>query len=196
MPGGVKVIIAIAGMPGSGKSVVAEFFRKRGYKVYCMGDIVRREVERRGLKKTSENMLRVAEDIRRKYGLHGVALLLAKELEGLKDDVVVIDGVRSIDELKVLAKIADCIHVIAVHASPKTRFRRIVSRGREGDPRSWEEFVDRDRRELKFGIGGVIAIADTMIVNEDEEIDNIYKQLNSRMEEILACSLESELKYL
>ncbi|RLE50386.1 MAG: dephospho-CoA kinase, partial [Candidatus Methanomethylicota archaeon] len=33
-------------------------------------------------------------------------------------------------------------------------------------PKNWMEFHERDFRELKVGIGNVIALADYMIVNE------------------------------
>ncbi len=189
-----KLLIAVTGMPGSGKSLVSRFFRERGFTVLSMGDIVRREAERRGLEKTPKNLLMIAEDIRKKYGPQGVALLMLEELEKSKWPVV-IDGVRGMCELKVFSKIASCIHVIAVHASPRTRFQRLLARGRPGDPRSWEEFVERDKTELGFGLGEVIALADTMIVNEGS-VDDLLRTLESRLEEILSCSAGSGLKYL
>jgi dephospho-CoA kinase len=56
--------------------------------------------------------------------------------------------------------------VVAVHSSPKTRYERLAARGRSDDPMSWEEFVDRDARELGVGIGDVIALAQEMLINE------------------------------
>jgi dephospho-CoA kinase len=55
---------------------------------------------------------------------------------------------------------------VAVHASPRTRCERLISRGRSDDPKNWEEFVERDSRELSVGIGNVIALAEEMLVNE------------------------------
>ena len=58
------------------------------------------------------------------------------------------------------------VAIVAVHSSPETRYERLVARGRSDDPKSWEEFADRDARELGVGIGDVIALAQEMLVNE------------------------------
>jgi hypothetical protein len=42
----------------------------------------------------------------------------------------------------------------------------LKSRGRSDDPKNWNEFIIRDRREIDVGIGRLIATADRMIVNE------------------------------
>jgi len=58
------------------------------------------------------------------------------------------------------------VSVVAVHASPRTRYERLISRGRSDDPKNWEDFAERDLRELSVGIGNVIALAEEMLVNE------------------------------
>lgn len=72
---------------------------------------------------------------------------------------------RSLAEVEEFRKHGRVV-IIAVHASPETRFKRLLKRGRPGDPGSYKEFAERDRTELEFGIGNVIALADYMIVNE------------------------------
>ena len=42
-------VVAIAGMPGSGKGEVAAVLAARGIPILSMGDMVREEVRRRGL---------------------------------------------------------------------------------------------------------------------------------------------------
>jgi dephospho-CoA kinase len=56
--------------------------------------------------------------------------------------------------------------VVAVHASPKTRYERMLKRRRTDDAGSIEAFRARDLRELGWGLGDVIATADVMLVNE------------------------------
>ena len=43
-----KLVIGLAGMPGSGKSLVVENARALGYAVVVMGDVVRQETIKRG----------------------------------------------------------------------------------------------------------------------------------------------------
>ncbi len=155
-------------MPGSGKSIVTDVAREMGLPVLVMGDVVREEARRRGLPLTPENLRMVATKLREEYGEDVVAKRVAekiRELVGQGAKVVVVDGVRSPKEINVFRKLGKVV-VVAVHASPRTRFERLRRRGRPGDPTTWEEFEARDRMELGFGLGEVIALADYMIVNE------------------------------
>jgi len=162
------IVIGVTGMPGSGKSSVA---RRVGetlrWPVYSMGDMVRREVVRRGLELTSPNIERVARLLREDMGEDAVARLLVEELERQppRSPGIVVDGMRSLAEARVLSGLGP-LCIVAVHASPMTRFQRIMKRSRRGDAVSWEEFVERDTNNLRLGIGNLIALADFMIVNE------------------------------
>jgi cysteinyl-tRNA synthetase len=45
--------------------------------------------------------------------------------------------------------------------------RRLMERGRKDDSTDLEKIKERDKRELRWGIGEVIAMADSVVVNED-----------------------------
>ncbi len=154
----------IAGMPGSGKSVLAEAAKKLGIPVVSMGDAVRGEAKKRGLKLTPETLAQLSLQLRRVRGPAAVAELTLRQLP--PNDVVMIEGVRSLDEVEKFREHFQKVVIIAVHSSPSTRFRRLLARRRADDPSSWEEFVERDRRELGFGLGEVIALSDYVLVNE------------------------------
>jgi len=104
VPGMPRIIIAVTGMPGSGKSLIAEEIAAWfGYRVYKMGDVVRGEVRRRGLPLTVENVERVATELRRLYGKGAVARLLLEHLENDPGEGVVVDGMRSMEEARILS---------------------------------------------------------------------------------------------
>jgi dephospho-CoA kinase len=160
------MLVSVTGMPGSGKSIVASRIAQiLNCPIYSMGDIVRREVQRRGLALTSSNIEKTAVELRKEIGPGAVAILLKHELEKSNSNCAIIDGMRSLDEARLLAKLGP-LCIIAVHASPMTRFNRIISRSRRGDASNWQEFIERDLNNLKLGIGNLIALADFMIVNE------------------------------
>ena len=180
-----RKLILVAGMPGSGKSLVSQTAREMGIPVYTMGDVVRREVRRRGLEPTPSNLNRVARELRQLYGPRVIAERVLEEIkEGPRAEVVLVDGVRSLEEVEVFRSYAPVV-IVAVHASPKTRFERLRARGRPGDPRSWEEFVARDSMELGFGLGSVIALADYMLVNEGVSIDEARRLARSLLEAVI-----------
>ena len=175
--------LLVTGMPGAGKSIVTNMAREMGIPAYCMGDVIREETIRKYGSITPENMRMTAQELREKYGDDIVA---RKTLEMIKEEqgVIVIDGVRSLTEVNIFKTAGESVKIVAVHASPKTRFKRIKERRRPGDPKTWEEFVKRDMMELSFGIGNVIALADYMVVNE-ESIEETKKQVTRVLEKVL-----------
>jgi len=186
-----KKVVLVAGMPGSGKSIVSKVARDMGFGTVCMGDVVREEVEKRGLSLTRDNISKIARELRKREGMQAIAIrVLDRVLELLSKglDLVVVDGVRGYDEVKYfkdnLGRHAKLI-VLTVHASPETRFKRLCRRGREDDPRTWEEFLRRDLEELNFGIGEVIALSDILLVNEGLSIKEFRELVESVISSII-----------
>ena len=180
------IIVCIAGMPGSGKSIVAKAALDLGLNVYNMGDVVREETLKKYGEISPELLRRTSIELRRKFG---AGIIAEKTLEKIrkskdlgKECMIVVDGVRSLEEIDVFTKLGKVV-ILAVHASPKTRFKRILKRSRPGDPKTWEEFRKRDLTELSLGIGSVIALADYMIVNEGD-VRETYKKAKEILEGI------------
>ena len=59
-----KLVVGLAGMPGSGKSLVVETAQQEGYAVVVMGDVIREETQKRGLKLNPKNMGKVMLELR------------------------------------------------------------------------------------------------------------------------------------
>lgn len=169
-----KVIIAVAGLPGAGKSVVARAAKHLKIPVYRMGDVIRREAETSGLSLTDESLGEIALSLRKKFGEDIVARKIAGKITRDPNRVVLVDGVRSMSEVDFLRKRFNNVIILSVHASPKTRYERLRRRGRQDDPKSWEEFAERDERELRLGLGNVIALSDVMLVNEETTEKDFY----------------------
>ncbi len=164
-----KALILLAGMPGSGKSIFALKAKEYGFGVVSLGDIVREEAIRRKLRLNSKNILSIAKELRKTYGKDIVArLALERILEMLNTySIVIVDGIRNLEEVEFLKNNIDAeLIIVSIHASPKTRFKRLIERGRSDDPKDWESFLNRDYEELSLGLGSVIALSDIMIINE------------------------------
>ena len=164
-----KTVIGVTGMPGAGKDVVREVFRELGFPIVTMGDEVRAEAERKGLPPTPENLGKTMLKLRAEEGQGVLAKRCLPKIEALNSKIVVVDGIRSLDEVAEYKKEYPDLKIIAVHASPETRFERLVRRNRSDDPEDWKVFNERDRRELSVGLGNVIAAADIMVVNEGKK---------------------------
>jgi len=177
-----RVIFCITGMPGSGKSLVADATKPLGFRVISMGDVIREEAERRGIAKSPEGLGVLMLKLRREQGNDVVAkrclaMVRASQLP------VLIEGMRSLDELNYFKRNAD-VRLIAVHASPSTRFDRLLKRGRPDDPKERGAFDERDLRELQIGLGSIIALADHVFVNEGT-LDDIGTSAKTFFEDLL-----------
>lgn len=176
-------VLALTGMPGSGKTIIADVASKLGVPVFSCGDAVREVALERGLKPTSEVLGRLMFKLRRIEGPAAIVKRVILKIRGSPSlkEAVLVEGIRSLAEVEEL-ETSFKVSVMAVHSSPTTRYKRLRSRGRSDDPRSIEEFHLRDKRELKVGIGEVIALADIMLVNEGElhafkaEVEDILRR--------------------
>lgn len=183
-----RIVVGVAGMPGAGKGTVREILQEMGYPVVVMGDEIREEAKRRKLEPTPENLGMVMLKLREE-GPAVIAKRCIPKMEKAKEEVVVVEGIRSLHEVDEFKKHFPNFTLIAIHASPETRFRRLFQRKRSDDPKGWETFMERDSRELSVGIGTAIAAADHMIVNEGTKA-----QLKRKTQEVLKEVLGKRMK--
>jgi dephospho-CoA kinase len=158
-------LILLTGMAGSGKTTLSGIIRESRLRVITMGDVIRELAKQKGLEPTRENIGHLAEEIR-KEGQEAVARRCVEMLKREPDSLIVVDGIRSLAEVDAFKEEFDVV-LIALWASPLSRYKRLTRRGRSDDPKTWEEFKDREYRELGFGIGDAIASSDYMIKNDD-----------------------------
>jgi dephospho-CoA kinase len=161
-----KLVLCLAGMPGSGKSIIVEVAKERGYDIVVMGDVIREEAERRHLKPNPENLGKIMLELRRTEGKVVIAKRCIPKIQKTTKSKVVVDGIRSLSEVEEFRESFPKFSFIAVHASPETRFSRVYRRRRSDDPENWAVFRERDMRELRVGLGNAMAMAEYVIVNE------------------------------
>ncbi len=161
-------ILAFTGMPASGKSVAVEIAKEKNIPVIRMGDAVWDETKKQGLLLNDKNVGKVANDMREKHGKDIWAKRTVEKIKlNVKEDCMVIDGIRNSEEIALLKKELDSnFIVIAVIASDTIRKKRILARGRKDDSKEIKDIEERDQRELGWGLGDVIKYADITIVNE------------------------------
>jgi len=165
-------IVSIVGMAGSGKSEVARIFEKSSFIRIRFGDVTDDEVKKRGLQLNEKNERHVRELLRKEHGMAAYALLNLPGIDAsLKRSDVVIDGLYSWEEYTLLKNhYGEDFSVVAVWASPRTRYTRLT--GRLNRQLTLEEAASRDRAEIEnVNKGGPIAMADFTISNESSLAD-------------------------
>ncbi|MCJ7429390.1 MAG: AAA family ATPase [Candidatus Nanohaloarchaeota archaeon QJJ-5] len=177
----MTTIYGVTGMPLAGKTTVASVLEENGYSVLDMGDVVRKEREKRDIP-VSETGTFVNEQ-REKRGMDAIAQLSIPYLEDLIDetDKIVITGMRGwMEKERFEAETQAEIEVIAVWASRETRKQRMEQRQRDEDIEG-DSFHERDLRDLDNGVGKLIALSDHLIKN-----DSITEtELEKRIEELV-----------
>ncbi len=169
-------VVSIVGMTGSGKSEVASVFEENGFARIRFGDVTDEEIKQRGLDLNEENERYIRELLRQEHGMSAYARLNQPRIDSaLKHSDVVIDGLYSWEEytyLKGYYKEGFC--VVAVWASPRTRYARLT--GRANRQLTVEEAASRDRAEVEnINKGGPIAMADFTIINESS-LENLRQE--------------------
>ena len=163
-------IIALTGMPGCGKGEVSRICSEMGARVYSLGDEVRDHFSRTQKDRDPAEIGEYADSERKKHGMDVWARHLFDHIEKdmkAEGGLVIIDGLRSMHEALVFKdRLGVDFRIFAIHSSPKTRYERLMGRERGDDPNGMDEFDERDRRELGWGLGDVVALADMMLVNE------------------------------
>lgn len=188
-----KKIIAIVGLPGSGKTQAGKFFVELGFQPIRLGQLTLDEVRKRGLEPGEASERPVREELRRKHGMAAYATLNLPKINSLlKKNNVVIDGLYSWEEYMEFKKeYGEKLTVVAIYASPTTRHIRLATRKWDKNedikmvnrPYTKEQAGKRDYAEISnLHTGGPIAMADFTVINEDS-VAELSKNLES------VCSL-------
>lgn len=178
-------IIAFTGLPCSGKSEAVKIVKNMGINVFRMGDMVLEEVKNQKLPLDDKHVGAIADQMRKKFGMDIWAKKTIDRISRYKKlKYIVIDGVRNIEEIETFKKkLGKDFVLIAIVASDKIRQERFLKRGREDDSKDVRDLKERDKRELNWGLGCVIALADIVIPNEKslkdfkKEIEKIFDKM-------------------
>jgi dephospho-CoA kinase len=171
---GAIQVLAFVGAPAAGKTVAAAVARELGIPVITMGDVIREEVQRRGLPFTDEHLGAVANELRAKEGMDAIAKrcmplirALADAAKDLKKQVLVIDGIRGLAEVEAFKQaFGSKFILVRIDAPLELRYARSQTRGRGDDSLGFEEFKRREARENQWGMAAAMEKADRVISNE------------------------------
>jgi dephospho-CoA kinase len=173
-----RFFVCLTGMPGAGKSSVADSLKERGFYVISMGDVVREEARLQNMELTDNNLGNIMLKLRKEMGPGAISHLIVKKTrceDNTLSKIVIIDGIRSIHEVEILKDIGN-VKLLAIHASADTRLKHIKQRARLDKPLNEEDFVVRDKRELTVGISEAIALSDESISNNNLTIEELKEK--------------------
>ncbi|MDD2835658.1 MAG: AAA family ATPase [Methanothrix sp.] len=211
-------IIGFVGLPGSGKGEASQIARLHGLAVVVMGDVIRQEAVRQGLEPTDQNLGRIGNALRAAEGRDAVAKKTFERALATGKDTVVVDGLRSREEVDFFRSHADEFHLIEVCAPAQARLKWLAARGRPDDPvkssandcqetdadpriiSSCEEpdrlaaaaLEQRECREMGWGMCEAMKVADLKLRN-DGNLDD-FRENVKRLLSLLVTGATSERK--
>lgn len=172
-------IIAILGLPGSGKTEVVKYLMENYAfpKVY-FGDFLFEEMKRRNLEINEKNERFVREDLREKRGALCFAEEVVRKIKNLGEEkIIVVESLYSWEEYLHLKEVfGSQFKTIAVYACPIVRYERLNKRTVR--PLSKEEAQSRDYAQIEnIHQAGPIAMTDYLVINENT-VDELYRKID------------------
>jgi dephospho-CoA kinase len=164
-------LIGLTGTNGSGKTEAAEFFQKKGFARFSLSDEIREELSRRGEAPSRNNMIRMGNELRERFGADVLARRLLDKISGR----AVVDSIRNPEEVRFLRKRQGFI-LLALDAPLELRYHRITLRGRDESVSTLEAFAAKEREEMAGTANGqrlkaCLEMADVLIVNDGSLAD-------------------------
>ncbi len=169
------VVVAVVGLPGSGKSMAAGMLGKMGFGVIELGDIWRELLKKNNISRSDPIGTReFTRKIRDRYGKDVYARYAFRKIQKRKGPIAIM-GIRSTYEANYFRKKIKKIYVIALLAPLNVRFGRLKTRGKPEDPKKMKDFKWLDQRERRgfmkakseerHGVMQIIKNADYIIAN-------------------------------
>ena len=161
------MIVAITGMPGSGKTTAAEILKKKGFEMLELSEPLKQLMEKKGMPLNTVNMEKFADKILREKGRNIVSKLAIPYIRKMKGDIV-LSGVRRMEDVQMIrSALKTKVYLIAVTVPPRIRYERIRHRrGKENiKVRNYKEFLWRDAHNKRLGVLNTLEHADFIISN-------------------------------
>lgn len=175
-----KIILAVVGLPGAGKTEIIEYLiKKTGWPKVYFGDVTFDEMKKNGLEINEANERMTRERIRSEYGMGCYAILsIPKIKESINESNVLVESLYSWEEyLEMKKEFNENFKVLSVLASPEKRIERMKNRPIR--PLSREDVISRDYSQIaNIHQAGPIARADFFIVNEGNSKEELYKKVD------------------
>lgn len=179
------MIIGVTGKYASGKDAVAEYLQGKGFLHFSLSDEIREEARRRKVKITRENLITLGNSLREKFGPGILAERVANKMAA--EQKVVVTSIRNPSEVEVLKKNSEFI-LVAVTAEAQRRFQWLQQRAREEDPKTFQEFVEKEKLEqssdpTKQQLHTVEKMAKITVKN-DGSLEDLHKKVDLLLENL------------
>jgi len=181
-----KIIIGLVGQIACGKEAVKKYLAKKYNTKDCKFSTPLRDViERIGIQESRENLQKLSTSLRANFGEDLLAKVIAMDASKLDSEIVVIDGVRRMADMKYLKELPN-FYLIKVEVDAKIRYQRMVARNENaGDKdKTFEQFIADQNNETEKEIPTVMDFAKISIDNNGT-LEELYEKTDKVIKNIL-----------
>jgi dephospho-CoA kinase len=174
------MVVGLTGTNGAGKTSGADYLKELGFRYLSLSDEIRLELAVRNEPPTRENLTRVGNELRARWGSAVLAQRVLARLAETGD--YVIDSIRNPSEVAALKQLPGFL-LLHFDAPLEVRYRRAVERGDERAPLSFEEFAEQEDREMESPdqttqqLRSTFRLADETVLNAGS-LDELKQQLD------------------
>lgn len=187
------MIIGLTGTLASGKGVISEFLKKKGFVYLSLSNELREIARENNIELNRKNLQDLGNKLRNEKGPGVLADLVVNKIINQKYINAVVDGLRNPAEIKSLKSLKN-FFIIAVDAPKELRFKRIQERARENEKNiEYEEFLKADSRDLGeddengqqvrkcMDLADFILINDSSMGETNKKLDELYDKLELKI---------------
>ncbi|MBX4196115.1 AAA family ATPase [Candidatus Pacearchaeota archaeon] len=141
------MIIGVTGPICSGTDEFCRIAEQTGFTyISCSRDILKPELEKRGIEISRKSLQDIGVELRRTEGMDALAKRVMGKMRHKGDYVV--GNIRHPEEYSPLQQHGYST-LVMIDADPKTRFKRLLARGRDPDePATYEQFLEWEKYDL------------------------------------------------
>jgi len=179
----VKVLGSV-GLNGSGKDAVVDYLSQEyGWAKISIGDMVRELAIEMNLPLTSKSLHEISERYIASNGERFFPQTVVQKIRASGWKKTAVSGIRTEADVYTFQEAfgSDFI-VVLIECPDEIRFKRMMSRSEDRDPKLFEEFLVRDREEEElFKLSKTFSYAKYKIAN-----DGTFEEFHMRIDELLS----------
>lgn len=179
-----KIILGITGEIACGKgTVTAHLAKEYQAGTHRFSTMLRDVLDRMYIEQTRENLALISKVLRQNFGEDVMAKTMMKEAESDEHEIVIIDGVRRLADIKYLRELPQ-FKLIYIEADIQKRYERIIKRGENTDDKgkTFEEFQKEQTLESETQIRDLKNYANYVVDNNGTYTD-LYAQIDKIIKE-------------
>lgn len=174
-----KIVLGIAGEIAAGKGTAAKYLiDKYGASTHRFSTALRDVAQRMYLEESRENLQRISTLMRENFSTDILSRVIYKDVVNDSNSMIVIDGVRRMDDIEFLKRIPE-FKLVYIKTDIKNRYDRIILREENVDDKgkTFEEFQNDNNREAELQIKDLKIEAD-FVLDNNGNLEDLYAQID------------------